>query len=315
MDEISLTRLGQAALFGALLACLCAMAFCLGVLSQSLGTLFSDTSRELLARPQSMVFALLLGIVVTIVLQSSSLASVLIVNLVATSQLPTQVAIAAIFGANIGTVLTPLLLSLVLRSSAARAVAWQHALFNLAGAATLLPIELLFHPLYHLASWIAQPETPHAVLELSIGTSANPFAMALSLIALVAAMFAVRAIAARLLRGTGHTLHVGDTTGVALGVLSTMFLQLSAATIACTSGVAASGALDARRSLPIVLGANIGTTFTAVLAALALEGPLREIALVVALVHLLFNVMGTLLVLLIPPIRSLLVRVAKVLAA
>ncbi|GGG79922.1 Na/Pi cotransporter family protein [Corynebacterium pelargi] len=314
MDEISLTRLGQAALYGALLACLCAMALCLGVLSQSLGVLLSDTSRDLLAQPQSMVFALLLGIAVTIMLQSSSLASVLIVNLVATSQLPTQAAIAAIFGANIGTVLTPMLLSLVLRSSAARTVAWQHALFNLAGAATLLPIELVFHPLYHLASWIAQPETPHAGLELSIGTAAQPIAMALSVGGLIALMFCVRAIAARLLRGTGHDMNIGDTTGVAIGVLSTMVLQLSAATIACTCGVAASGALSSRRSIAIVLGANIGTTFTAVLAALALDGPLREIALVVALVHLLYNVIGTLVVLLIPPIRGLLVRLATALA-
>lgn len=314
MDEISLTRFGQAALIAALLSCLGALALALGILSRSASAMFAGFGDH--AFDKSLLTAFLAGIAVTVVLQSSSVTSVLIVNFVATSQLSPQAAIAAIFGANVGTVVTPLLLSFAFafrrhEFQAAQTVAWQHALFNLAGAATLLPLELAFHPLYRLAQWIAPPDSPHTIEE-HLPPFNNPLGLwsaALSIVALFLLMRLIRCMAQRLHTGTGRKLLDGpDTLGLLLGVGTTMLLQLSAAAISTVAGLGST--VRPQNSLPVVLGANIGTTLTAVLAALSLEGPLQSIALLVALVHLLFNLFGSLLVLLVAPIRGALIRAA-----
>ncbi|AZA10632.1 Na/Pi symporter [Corynebacterium gerontici] len=309
MDEISLTRFGQAALIAALISCLGALTLALGILSRSTSAILPGFGVG--AFEHSLLSAFLAGIAVTVVLQSSSVTSVLIINLVATSQLSTQAAIAAIFGANVGTVVTPLLLSFAFRRhdfQSAQTVAWQHALFNLAGAATLLPLELVFHPLYRLAHWIAPPDSH---IPDPLPAFSNPLGLWSAILAIVVMLLLMRLIrflSQRLYQGTGRPLLDGsDTLGLLLGVSATMLLQLSAAAISTVAGMG----IKPKNSLPVVLGANIGTTLTAVLAAMALEGPLQAIALLVALVHLLFNLVGSLLVLLVTPIRSALIRAAE----
>ena len=64
----------------------------------------------------------------------------------------------------------------------------------------------------------------------------------------------------------------------------------------------------------ITLGANIGTTVTALLAALAATGENAAAGLTIALVHLLFNLSGTVLVYPVPAIRQIPLRLAQGLA-
>ena len=79
---------------------------------------------------------------------------------------------------------------------------------------------------------------------------------------------------------------------------------------------AGSGALTPRQIYPMTLGANVGTTFTALLAAMALSGTDgAEIALQVAFVHLLFNVTGIVVIYVLPFLRDVPLRAAGTLAA
>ena len=68
--------------------------------------------------------------------------------------------------------------------------------------------------------------------------------------------------------------------------------------------------LRLKQAFPITLGANIGTTVTAFLAALAVSGPNASAGLEIALVHLLFNLSGILLVYPVVAIRQVPLRLA-----
>jgi len=74
----------------------------------------------------------------------------------------------------------------------------------------------------------------------------------------------------------------------------------------------AAGVMSLANAFPIMLGANIGTTVTAVLAALAQD---KDAALTIALVHVLFNVIGVSLILPFQSVRRIPMRLAEGLAA
>ena len=75
--------------------------------------------------------------------------------------------------------------------------------------------------------------------------------------------------------------------------------------------MAGAGMLTLRHAFPVTLGANIGTTVTALLASMAAESSL---GLTIAIVHLLFNLSGTVLFYGIPPLRQIPLRGARRLA-
>jgi sodium-dependent phosphate cotransporter len=93
-----------------------------------------------------------------------------------------------------------------------------------------------------------------------------------------------------------------------VGVLVTIAVQSSSITTSILVPLVASGILLLRNAYPITLGANIGTTVTALLAALA-TGTLN--GMTIALVHLLFNVFAIGLIYPIPKIRYIPVKLAE----
>jgi sodium-dependent phosphate cotransporter len=78
--------------------------------------------------------------------------------------------------------------------------------------------------------------------------------------------------------------------------------------------LAGAGIITLERAFPVTLGANVGTTVTALLAALAVSGPNAHFGVAIALTHFLFNVLGILLVYPIPAIRRLPLGAARTLA-
>jgi len=76
---------------------------------------------------------------------------------------------------------------------------------------------------------------------------------------------------------------------MALGVVITVAVQSSSITTSVLVPLAASGVLTLENIYPVTLGANVGTTVTALLAALATGSPA---AVSVAIVHTLFNISG-----------------------
>jgi sodium-dependent phosphate cotransporter len=73
----------------------------------------------------------------------------------------------------------------------------------------------------------------------------------------------------------------------------------------------AAGLLRLEQALPITIGANIGTTVTALLAALAVSGPNAIVGLEIALVHLMFNLTGTVMIYPLKVTRSVPLRLAR----
>jgi sodium-dependent phosphate cotransporter len=96
-----------------------------------------------------------------------------------------------------------------------------------------------------------------------------------------------------------------------VGLVTTVAVQSSSITTSILVPMVGSGILSVRNAFPITLGANLGTTITALLAALAVD--LRT-GLVIALVHTLFNLSAILLIYPIPAVRAIPVRLAEALA-
>jgi sodium-dependent phosphate cotransporter len=95
-----------------------------------------------------------------------------------------------------------------------------------------------------------------------------------------------------------------------IGVVVTVMVQSSSLTTSLLVPLAAAGLLRLEQAFPVTLGANMGTTVTAFMAALAVSGPNAAAGLEIALVHLLFNVTGIVLVYPVPAIRAIPLRLA-----
>lgn len=96
-----------------------------------------------------------------------------------------------------------------------------------------------------------------------------------------------------------------------LGIAFTLLVTASSVTVASMQPVAVSGAVKQRPLLGIILGANVGTTVTAMFATFAIVGAHGEFAIQAALVHVILNVAGTILVLCIPQLANSIMKLAK----
>eukprot|EP00487_Bulimina_marginata_P006303 TRINITY_DN25666_c0_g1_i1.p2 TRINITY_DN25666_c0_g1~~TRINITY_DN25666_c0_g1_i1.p2 ORF type:complete len:127 (+),score=29.04 TRINITY_DN25666_c0_g1_i1:329-709(+) len=94
----------------------------------------------------------------------------------------------------------------------------------------------------------------------------------------------------------------------------TVMVQSSSTTTSLMIPLAGSGMFSTKQIYPFTLGANIGTTITALLAATAISGPTAAVALTIALVHVLFNVLAVAVIYGIPMLRDLPLKAADRLA-
>lgn len=321
--------------------------FLIGVklLENGVKGLGSDTAGGLFDGISNPVAALSVGVLATVLVQSSSVTTATIVGLVAANQLPMDVAVPMIMGANIGTSVTNTIVSLGSARQTesfklAFTAATMHDFFNLIAVAILLPLEVATGFLQSTATWMAEHlpggadatfDSPikgavkwgahqfENVLELFIS---NETALAVSGIVLGIAIIFVALtyitknmkilIAARIENSVNAALAKSGVVGMMVGVLITVMVQSSSITTSILVPLVASGILLVRNAYPITLGANIGTTVTALLAALA-SGAVA--GMTIALVHLLFNIVGILIVYPIPRIRYIPVMLADKLAS
>ena len=80
-----------------------------------------------------------------------------------------------------------------------------------------------------------------------------------------------------------------DVLGVIVGLLMTILVQSSSITTSLIVPLAGAGIVSLRQIFPYTLGANLGTTITAMLAAMATQ---NHVAVTVAFAHLWFNIYG-----------------------
>jgi sodium-dependent phosphate cotransporter len=92
-------------------------------------------------------------------------------------------------------------------------------------------------------------------------------------------------------------------------------VQSSSITTSLLVPLAGAGLITLTQAFPITIGANLGTTVTALLAALAVTGPNARWGITIALVHLLFNLSATLVIFPYQRIRNIPLAAARRLAA
>lgn len=293
--------------------------------------------------------ALMVGILATTLLQSSSVTTAMIVGLVAApiDPIPIANAVPMIMGANIGTTVTNTIASLAHMGRReefrrAFAVATVHDFFNYLVVLVLLPLELFTGFLQKSATALtsmlsgvggADFDSPvkgaikagGALIEAPLGmVLSSDRAVAIAYVAVSAVLIFVTLIGiVRVMRASmqsrmevlvSRALAKSAWVAIALGVVATVMVQSSSITTSLMVPLAGAGVLTLRQAFPVTLGANIGTTVTALLAALAATGVNAAAGLTIALVHLLFNLTGTLLVYPYEPIRRIPLYLASRLA-
>ncbi|BBN83342.1 sodium:phosphate symporter [Pseudoalteromonas sp. A25] len=306
----------------------------------------SEGAKEIFAFATNPFVALLLGALATALVQSSSTVTSVIVGLVA-GGLPIHIAIPMVMGANIGTTITNTLVSIGhIRSKEefqrAFAASTVHDFFNLIAVAIFLPLEIMFGILQKLAGYLSHLFVGDADLSLKSYNFIKPLVKptvglikdALSFldgkavgVAMVVAgigliLFAVTALGKLLKKAlvgkAKDILHSaigrGPIAGIGSGAAVTIMVQSSSTTTSLMIPLAGSGVFNTRQIYPFTLGANIGTTITALLAATSITGPAAEVALTIALVHVMFNVFAVAFIYGIPVLRELPITLAEKLA-
>jgi solute carrier family 34 (sodium-dependent phosphate cotransporter) len=266
------------------------------------------------------------------------------VGMVGAGTLDVSLAVPMIMGANIGTTVTNTLASLgsIRRAEEFRrafAAATVHDFFNLLAVGILLPLELRTGFLSVSAKWLTalvhgaefDPAQPHrspirAAVKLPIGWAEGllepgGIAAAVFLGLGLALIFAALAVITRNMRrlvagGVQKAMNRligrgGGAIGILVGIGVTVAVQSSTITTSILVPLVAAGVLTLPNAYPITVGANVGTTITALIASLAV---LRPEGLTIAIVHLLFNVVALLVIFVLPPLRMIPVRLAEALA-
>ena len=211
------------------------------------------------------------GTIVTALVQSSSAITVMTVGFVNAGLLTLRQAISVVFGANIGTTVTGQIISFNLECISLPAIvlgvigilifrkgAWQ-GFFR-----TVLGFGLLFYGMILMSSELKSAGAFPSFVHFFQTFDCRP--------------------------QPGQPMPLGAVLGaIGIGTLTTMVVQSSAATIGLTIALANSGLLNFWTAFPIVLGDNIGTTITAILAAINTNRTAQQ----TAAAHSMFNVLGT----------------------
>ena len=321
--------------------------FLVGVsaLEKGIKIMGEDTQERLFSAVDNPLAGLSVGILGTVLVQSSSASTSVIVGLVATKGISVEAAIPMIMGANIGTTVTNTLVSLgSIRQSnefkRAFAAATVHDFFNVMAVGVLLPIELLTGVISKIATsisdrlvgtagtewkspvkaWVKKPVGWIVDGWEAVGLSGNVLGTIVVLtglaIVLLSLTFITRnmreLVADRVEKSVNNVLGKGSgSVAMLLGLVITIAVQSSSITTSILIPLAAAGVLSLRNAYPVTLGANVGTTITALLAALAASVPE---ALTVGLAHTTFNVLGIALLYVPRFIRYVPVRLAEGLA-
>ncbi|MEE8348695.1 MAG: Na/Pi symporter [Acidobacteriota bacterium] len=293
--------------------------------------------------------ALMVGILATTLVQSSSVTTAMIVGLVAAPEnpLPMANAVPMVMGANIGTTVTNTLVSLahVARKEEflrAFSVATCHDFFNFIAVAVLLPFEMAtgylrstavalsssygsiggiqyssplksllktgIVPLKGLAEWLFEGQIGQALLLILI--SGLMIVTALFLLVRVMKAATESRVEIFITRSLGRS----ASLSMLVGVIVTVMVQSSSITTSLLVPLAGAGLLSLEHAFPVTLGANVGTTVTALLATLAVSGANAAAGVEIALVHVLFNISGIVLIYPWKPIRRLPLMASRKLA-
>ncbi|WP_311343003.1 Na/Pi symporter [Corynebacterium riegelii] len=313
-----------------------------GMIGDGFKGIAGDRAQELFSFAENPFVGLAIGIVATAIIQSSSTTTSIVVGMIA-GGLPLNIAIPMLFGANVGTSVTSTLVALGLAGNKKQfqrgfSMATVHDFFNLIAILIFFPLEIFTGFLGKTATTISPSLSGQGdgvvsgifeaigdfidlITEPLVGLAgmlAAPLGdvwggVALAVVGIVLILFSIQFIGniltALLVGKAQEILYAALGKNAFVGVLSgatiTTLVQSSSTTTALTVPLAASGKFEVRTLFPFVVGANIGTTVTGLIAAFSASGAEAEAAMAGALVHTLFNTFAAILILGIPFMRKL----------
>ncbi len=298
----------------------------IGMIGSAFKGMGKGFAEQLIQSEAGPFIGLFIGILATSLIQSSSTTTSLVVGMVAAGTFgeDPRIAVAAatpyIMGANIGTSITNTIVSLghiVNKNEFKRAFSASivHDFFNVMSVLVLFPLQFFFGIISNSANWLA---------EILVGTESFTFKSPIKMItkpavtwikdlfkqqdiinynwlllivALFLLFFSLRYLTKLIRSLVMHRLeaffdtHIFKTAARAMffGIFITIMVQSSSITTSLVVPLAGAGILHLKQIFPYTLGANIGTTVTALLASMV-SGTIAPLS--VAFAHLIFNIFG-----------------------
>ena len=227
--------------------------------------------REMTSNP---IKSLVLGMGITVIVQSSSAVTVMLVGLVNSGIMNLTQAIGVIMGSNIGTTVTAWILSL-------SGIESDNFFVQLLKPESFSPLLALAGVIMMMASKKNKPKNVGTIL---IGFAVLMFGMELMKNAMspLADMPEFTHIL---------TAFSNPILGIIIGTVVTAIIQSSAASVGILQALSLTGSISYGMAFPIIMGQNIGTCISAVLSAIGVNTNARR----VAAVHIAFNVIGTII--------------------
>ena len=307
----------------------------IALMSSSINFFGQDFAEQLLTTTSNPFVGLLIGIVATSLIQSSSTTTSMVVSLVAAGALSLQGAIPIIMGANVGTSVTNTFVAVAQIGRAQEfkrsfAAATVHDFFNIIAIIILFPIQVATNFLGITAGFLATifgqlggltfanplkaATAPVVGLLEAITGKSGPFLLVIALVVLFMSLRYIVILLKSLVIGKAELffnqkLFRNAATALTFGFILTFAVQSSSITTSLAVPLAGAGILTIGQIFAMTLGANVGTTFTAILASLITGS---EIAITAAFSHLVFNIVG---IALIWPIQRVPIFLAESLAA
>ncbi len=288
----------------------------LGIGFRALG---QETATSILNATSNPFIGLFIGLLVTAILQSSSTTTTMIVAAVASQSISLAQAIPIVLGANIGTTLTSTIvaLSYITKTSEFRkaiSAGTVHDIYNILVVLLLFPLELNYGLLTDLSVLITKSipiftGSPFLgilnfldpVGSLLVDNVGGIFTLILAFVLLLATVKYISKILYDQWIGSAkkryeRTFFSKSYKSFGWGLVITSVIQSSSLSTSLIVPLVATGKIGIKRAFEFILGANLGTTITALLAAIFQS----EAAISLALAHFIFNLFGVVIFLFTP---------------
>ena len=252
---------------------LCLFLFGMNIMGEALERAAGNSLRTLLGKlTTKRMLGFLTGMAVTAVIQSSSATTVMVVGFVNSSLLSLGQAINVIMGANVGTTVTSWLLSL-------SGIEGDNLFIQLLKPTSFTPVLALIGIIYYMFIKDSRKKDVGLIL---LGFATLMFGMD-------AMSGAVKGLRDEAWFTDLFLLFTNPVLGVIAGAVLTAVIQSSSASVGILQALSATGAVSYAAAIPIIMGQNIGTCVTAMLSSVGATKNAKR----TAIVHLLFNVIGT----------------------
>ena len=221
------------------------------------------------------IMAVLLGVIVTAIIQSSSATTVMVVGFVNSGIMQLSQAVGIIMGANIGTTVTSWLLSLT----------------GIQGSS--LFIQLLkpssFSPVLAAVGIILTMTAKDNNKKKDIGNILVGFAILM--FGMETMSSAVEPLAENAQFTSILTKFSNPLLGMLAGLVLTAVIQSSSASVGILQALCVTGAVGYKTAIPIIMGQNIGTCVTAIISSIGASKNAKR----ASMIHLYFNLIGTII--------------------